>query len=339
MEQQETSTITLPEKGRVMIYACGGAGVSIGQNCLMKYVGQAADAFANVSMSFIDTSYSNFKSDTPRSSCYVIEGVDGSGGLRAANAPEIQRRTKDILQRLRPLDFNIVLSSGGGGSGSVIAPALTEELLKRKLPTVVLLVGGTVTYQRAENTLKTLKSYEMVARNNDMPVCLYYQENSEVTPIKIVNQNITTVISFLAAVFSRRNRRLDLADITNWLNFPTVTSHGPQLAALDFHTNEINEGVSDIISVLTIAEDESFEALPFKCESHYIGYIEKAPVTMSATLPLHCVIRTNSFKQIAGRLNSMVEELRETRDARVTSAFGIIAGDDIESSGGSSLVL
>ena len=96
MEQQQNATITMPEKGRVMIYACGGAGVNIGQSTLMKYVGQAGESFANVSMGFIDTSYSNFKVDTPRSSCYVIENTDGTGGLRSANYPEIQRRTNEL---------------------------------------------------------------------------------------------------------------------------------------------------------------------------------------------------------------------------------------------------
>jgi hypothetical protein len=338
MEQQQNATITMPEKGRVMIYACGGAGVNIGQSTLMKYVGQAGESFANVSMGFIDTSYSNFKADTPRSSCYVIENTDGSGGLRSANYPEIQRRTKDILQRLRPLDFNIVISSGGGGSGSVIAPCIVEELLHRKLPTIVILVGGCDTYKRADNTLKTLQSYELIARNTGIPVCLCYQENSDVTPIKTVNQSISSFVSVLTAVFSRRNRGLDLADVTNWLNFPLVTTHGPQLAAVDFCMSNNIENVDKIINILTLAEDGSFESLPFMSENHYIGYMDKAPVTMAATLPIHCVIRTGAFKEVASRLKSMVEELKEQQNARVAPVNGILDDSGLLG-GGSSIIL
>ena len=94
-------------KGRVMLYSCGGAGLNIGQ-MFEKHRGASDIACAEVEVVYIDTSKSNLRDTIGAKHCYILDGLDGSGKIRAENHVEIGDRILDILQRFQPADLNIV---------------------------------------------------------------------------------------------------------------------------------------------------------------------------------------------------------------------------------------
>ena len=109
------------ERGQIRVYACGGAGSNIAAN-LEKYSVDATDTgehtAANLNITYIDTSRSNLarnRNNVKDEQCYLIEGLDGSGKIRSENYDVIVQHSKNIIQEHKPLDLNIVISSGSGG--------------------------------------------------------------------------------------------------------------------------------------------------------------------------------------------------------------------------------
>jgi cell division GTPase FtsZ len=165
----------------INVYACGGAGINLGSQ-LVKFNNRKDPGFAELKTFFIDTSKSNIQSNIPEDNIYLVDGLDGSGKKRDTNYVALAECSKEILHQFKPADINIVLHSASGGSGSVIAPILVSELLSRKSLTIVILIGSTSSRIEAENTSKTLKSYEMISHKRNMPVIAAYKENSPSKP-------------------------------------------------------------------------------------------------------------------------------------------------------------
>src|ERR1700690_3688627 len=127
------------EQGKVRLYGCGG----LGSNIVKDYIGrQPAPGFATPLTSFIDTSRSNLAGIANQDDIFVLEGTDGSGKVRKENHAQISAAVKQILLKQAPEDFNIVIFSASGGSGSVIGPLLVSELLSRGHAVVVLTAGS-----------------------------------------------------------------------------------------------------------------------------------------------------------------------------------------------------
>lgn len=102
------------QKGKVRLFCCGGGGINIGLR-LEKYRGHQEAGFAQLETVYIDTSRSNLNRSVDQDNCYLIEGLDGSGKIRAENHQEISQRIRDILQTHKPGDVCIVLSTAAGG--------------------------------------------------------------------------------------------------------------------------------------------------------------------------------------------------------------------------------
>lgn len=95
------------------VYCCGGTGSNV--YSLLSRVAKAGEGFANVELVRIDTSKANLGRDLDLSNTYLFKDLDGSGSIRATNATTIAESARDILVKHKPADYNVVLSSGGGG--------------------------------------------------------------------------------------------------------------------------------------------------------------------------------------------------------------------------------
>lgn len=263
--------------GKMMIYCCGGTGINIGKYFTTYREKEGlSSGFAKMQAVFIDTSKSNLSSEINQDELYVLEGLDGSGKIRAENYREISESVHDILMKYPPGDINIVLSSGGGGSGSVIAPALTSELIKREKSTIVAMVSSTDSRIEIENSVKTLKSYEAIAKLRETPVVMLHYQNSSETSRSSVNTELQEDVVRLAALFSRQNKELDSADLRNWLIYTRVSKNEPRLVFLDMKDGQNNRIESNRAHILTVAT-LAYEGMPTNIGSpvdyQCVGYI------------------------------------------------------------------
>lgn len=308
------------EVGTIRLYACGGAGTNIGIQLARKLGEQREVGFGQLDVAILDTSKSNLRDGVPVKDVYLIDGLDGSGQIRRDNHSEIAPRVRDMLQTFKPAGLNIVLSSGGGGSGSVIGPEIVSELLARDQMTVVILIGDKSTGKFTENTLNTLRSYDNISNARAMPVVMAYFELGNGRTRGDIDRDIETLIIRLTALFSRENAELDSRDLFNWLRYDRPTGIKAQLSALsieDADDEEVEE-TGHVFSVATLAAEGGDTSYHRRPEYQCVGFLPSAAkehVTRKA--PVHFVISEGRFHDHADRLSKALREVTAEREARV----------------------
>lgn len=321
-------------KAKITLYACGGAGLNIASH-FENFRGSSETGLATIEPVYIDTSKSNITNKIPEDFTYHVEGLDGSGKVRAENHSQISECVLDILHKHQPTDINIVLSSASGGSGSVIAPSLVSELLHRDVPTIVIIVGSTDSRIELVNTIRTLKSYEAIAQLRKSPVSAMYYENSPVSARKSVDTDIHTAITLLSTLFSGENRELDSSDLKNWLKYNKVTAFDSHLSFIDFYKKKIvlEKGIT-AITVATLAVDDGETSPGTDVEYQCVGYIKKEVLDkIGLDAPIHVAVLDGAITVVHKRLDKTLQSLDEARNARIVKT-SILSEKDVPTSNG-----
>lgn len=206
------------------VYCCGGAGVNIG--FLLRKVNFLNNpGYANMKIIFVDTAIANLRGrNIDGEEVYIIDGRDGSGGMRKENSKPIAACMDDILLRHPAARYNIVISSISGGSGSVIAPNLVSKLLAEDFLAVGIVIGDTSTGIFADNTVKTIQSFSTAVSKfaqKTLPLTVVLNHNTR--PRVSVDNAVLQHVAYYAALFSETLMALDYSDIYNWIHQERVT--------------------------------------------------------------------------------------------------------------------
>lgn len=307
------------ELGRVRLYSCGGAGINIGSKVEQMVRGDD-NVYADLDSIYIDTSKANLHSNIPADRLYLVDGKDGSGGDRAENYEELAPRAREILNTFKPADLNIVLSSGGGGTGPIAAACITSELLAQDALTIAIVVGDDGTKKWTENTLKALQSYENISTKRKKPVVVFYLQNSPDMTRVTVDKRIQELVAALMLLFSRRNRELDGQDLINWVNYQKVTSHTPGLTALTLVSGKTGTDltkIGNLISIATLTTDELDPSLSKRPEVQTIGYVEGLIGGEKLAAPYHYILSDGIFGEVKKGLDKVLAEFIAEAGARL----------------------
>lgn len=319
----------LPQ-GNLRIYGCGGAGINIATR-YEKSADNPEAGFATGHPVYLDTSRSNVTDQLDESRFMILEGLDGSGKVRRENHEAISKSVKSILQQHKPLDFNVVIFSASGGSGSVFGPLVVSELLSRNLPVIAIVIGSSESAITAQNSLNTIKSLEAIAERNKLPVVMYYDHNSPSVKRSEVDRNIATVIGLVSALVSRQNRELDTMDLLNWLHFSKHSSVRARLAVLTTHLN--NEEVADAknpIAIASLYNNPDIDPIEIRPDYHCAGYRIHPSEHFEA---VHFAISVDKVQDVAKELQATVDELDNQRRSRVDHNSLVNNSDDVTDSG------
>lgn len=327
------------QKGRVAIYGCGGAGINTALRLeALAQSGKFEPGESIMVPYYIDTSVSNLSVDVPVERKFLFQDVDdnidGSGSIRRENHGVIAEHTRNILQKLPPQDLNIVVHSGGGGSGSVIGPSLVSELLARDAAVIVIVIGSADTKVRINNTLNTLKSYDGIVKKRERPVIVLYLENSPQTTREKNDQSAMRAIGTLSFFYSRENLELDRRDLYNVLNFQNATTYPPQVAALNMPVGKIGELSDRTIAVATLSVPGVETALPIKVDYQAVGFL---PTTVKDAVKkseqMHLVVTADLLTTVSRDLTSQLAELDKAAASRVNHANILTDKDNTTDSG------
>ena len=314
---------------KMVLYAAGGAASNIAKH-FVKFIDRRDPGFAEIVPYFLDASKSNLSKEIPDEHVYIVDGLDGSGKLRASNYEALTACTEEILYQFKPGDINVVLHSSGGGTGSTLGPILSSELLNRNIPTIVINIGSTASRIEIENTIKTLKSYEVISKKREKPVNMYYRENGDSSTRGTIDFDIQTAVVILAAIFSGSNSELDGADLKNFLDYTRVTSYSAKLALLEFFSKEIsiNKGQS-VVSLVTLVDDKASSDANIPVEYQAVGKLpDQTKELVSVDLPIHATIINGFFNNI---IHTLEEKLKVFDEGRRVVTEKSIVGDDIKS--------
>lgn len=213
-------------------------------------------------------------------------------------------------------------------SGSVAGPTLVSEMLSRKIPTIVVCIGNTSSRIETENTSKTLKGYEVIAKKRDMPVIMAYKENSTDNPRAKVDNDIQTLIVLLTVIFSGDNKELDGSDLRNFLDYTKVTTFNAKLCFFDLFSEKIElSRDQNLVTLVTLVDDETPSEVDVLNEYQAVGYIhDEAKKNMTIPLPIHAAIIDGHFPSVLNKLEGRLNVYKEMEGARVTKT--ILSGNE-----------
>lgn len=319
----------------IRVFACGGAAInaaSVFESCR----GEQEAGACGIEVVYLDTSSANFNAKIPEDARFVVPGdKDGSGGDRRENSALIAQSIDSLLSRFAPGYCNIVLSSGSGGSGSVIAPNLVARLIDREVPVVPMIIGDARQGHWIKNTLATLATYEKISAVKNTALAVGYFENTQNTPPTAVDRMIVDLVVSLGVVYSRQNEGIDTRDLHNFLHFNRMTSYEPHCGLLEWVSGVINEeNGKDIMTAVTVSTDKDDTGLDIVLPYAKQGVLPKAASDEAKSrCPLHLVTRAYPFNDIADRLKGELRRLEEEARARTKTSTVTVGmamdGDDL----------
>ena len=213
--------------GNLVIYCAGGAGTNIGK--------QINDLDCDIN--YIDTSQSNLKG-VKSDNIFVLENIDGAGKDRSKTYDHFKHVAEDILIKFKPsTSLNIVISSLSGGSGSIIAPMITKELIQKGLNTIVIGVDSKHSVKEIDNTIKTLKTYKSISDSTNKSISLFYIENSNRKESDLKAIWFITLLSLL--VNKAHTSEFDTSDLSSFLEVEKVTDNKPNVCIIEINANDV----------------------------------------------------------------------------------------------------
>jgi hypothetical protein len=250
---------------------------------------------------YIDTSVSNLKSlGSPN--IFLVEDMDGAGKNRSVAYENFKDISEDVLVRFKPSEqLNIVVGSLSGGSGSIIAPLLTKELLKKGHNVVVVALDSQTSVIEISNAQKTLKTYKSISETIDKPVSLFYIENT--IRAEADNRALKLISLMSLLVDKQATEEFDNSDLRSFLYFNRVTDNPATVSILQVTPNKDNdvEKGTSVVGSLLITRDRS--------------------VRLSLPIPEYlatCVVTDDSYKSedirldsVLGKLSLVLDELEE----------------------------
>lgn len=311
---------------KLRVYGCGGAGV----NLVSHYFGkETVSGMAELAPALIDTSRSNLMGrKIDEDATYLVDGLDGSGKIRSENYEEINKTIKQILVQIVPGDLNVVVFSTSGGSGSVLGPLIIKALNEKGIPVIAVAIGSDESTIAAENTLKTIKSLELVAKNTNMPVIMSFHKNDLGGKRSDVDRAVWSVISCLSILASGQNAEMDYRDLVHWVQYTKVNGGRAQLATMHVATSaEHMKRITAPLSVASLYGNPDQEHLATSADYQSVGYTDLSATDFDQ---LHFVIGVNDLSRIGQELKSQVNQLLEERGARLEVDSILDSEDDTD---------
>lgn len=297
---------------KIRLFGCGGCGTNI----VNQFAGRSEmNGHATLIPTVIDTSKSNLRGkDIAPENTYLFEGLDGSGKVRKENYQEINRNVKQMLVDLPPEQYNIVVFSASGGSGSVISPLIIQELAKKGKPVIAVVVGSDESIIAANNTLKTLQSLEAISEATEVPIVMSYHHNDDAR--SVIDESIFAVIDAISVLFSGMNNEMDHMDAVHWLNYTKSVGVRPRLSTLLITTSPQSfEDISAPISVASLYVSPDTKRVSTSADYHTEAFSDMAKVAGSDQI--HYAIDLDTLSRIGSAIKATVSDLEEKRSARV----------------------
>lgn len=316
------------------IYGCGGLGLNLASRLESLADSNKGILLDSFDMSYLDTSDSNIgHNKINKDKLYLIENANGSGKNRAENYGPIKEQIKRIVLEHKPQEFNVVIHSLSGGSGSVIAPILVGELMDQDKDVVVVAVGSADSTIEISNAIKTIKSYAGISNLKKKPIAMIYYENGTMGTRSEIDSRIESSVVLLSAFLTNSNHELDFTDIHNFLNYQKVTEHESGLVSAQFFRSKIEPDHNCTpISCVTLAKSGDDTSTGTMVDYQAVGFIneENSATAIMETLPNHFTLVTGCIPKI---LSNLEKKLKDISDIRAASLVKKVVSTDGDSDG------
>lgn len=327
---------------KVNIYACGGTAANIVGMLLADNANIDVPGLAALSVTFVDTSRSNLpigqedKFYHVHDPSVIADGrseTDGSGKDRRFAYELAIKQAPQVVRKHTPTDFNIVVHSGYGGSGSVLGPAILKEILDSKKDVFVIMIGGEGDEAGIVNTQRVLYGYQQLAEKLERSVPVSYLHIDKQNPTSVVYAEAIRIIGYIAALCSGQNHGLDSQDIHNFLNSEIKSKFKPSLMGIIFtegsEDTQLQEGEA-LSGMLSLVEHDDQAEAPLLTPYHAFGKTDAAVFGhLGSSSPIRALAVQNHFVAIDTILRSKAHAHAEAFKSVTTEKLAL-SGDDLQ---------
>jgi hypothetical protein len=322
----------MTDKKHVNIIGCGGTGVNIVDE--LGSVSKASKGMPNVTRIIIDSCIANINSNDTDVQRYIIPGMEGAGSNRGFCFDQAAGHVTAILQKYKPADYNILIFSTSGGTGSVMGPLLVKELLSRGSNVIILVVTSSESSKGVENTINTINTLRKISINVKKPVIATFNHNTSTQSREMINRQIVEQLKCLVLLLSGQTSELDRQDITNWLSYNAILPNiPPQLTELSIaavKTNEVPKFENTVLAVIQLLVSKVSPPLDLKQAYNKTGYLH-ASLVNNAEEPLpncYFVLHIDYITQMVSTFEAMNEKAKQNEAAIMLTSQANLAGLD-----------
>ncbi len=327
MNTQVTQTLTQEPisqepVGKLSVYYCGGTGLNIEAEHRKALANFSRTGMAELLTYKIDTSRSNLAAGA-HDNLYRFKGLDGLGKKRDEDPLGIKKKVPEILAAFEPQETSLIVGGISGGSGSLLLPLMAAELTRQGKNVIVLGVISTDTDTEIENAIDTMGNMEKTAASTGRPVIFKPYVNPANGDQASVDKQIVLDIMMLAMLYSRRNVRMDNADLNNWLNYNRNKSNTAPVKLVSmkiFSEADMGQAKSlqadDItpITAATLAPINTSTRAPWPLCYQATGFVP-AKATNELTGPVHFTVVDGEIAKIDESLHAELNKLQAQKSA------------------------
>jgi hypothetical protein len=235
------------------VYLFGGCGLSLGAACDIEQVGDFS-GFGQPNMIYFDSSKSNLPGG--ENNVTLRSGTDGFGKDREEAKRLLGDSVDPFLRANPPTEFNILVFSLSGGTGSVIGPMVVEAINRLGKSTVSIVVQAADCEKSTSNTLETIRDLNKISNRLKKPVVVSFHDNfGPDCTMETVNKAIHQELRTMMILCSHQNVGLDSSDMEKLLDYTKVVP-GVKHRLVDLLINFGNElEVSGAISAISLLVD------------------------------------------------------------------------------------
>lgn len=227
-------------KQELNFIVCGGAGINIAK--LLK-TGSPSDRVKNATYVALDASGNNRIAEELG---IPLERVpmsgnpqalaQGSGKVKATNYAESQPFVERVMNKYTPGVFNVVVCSGAGGSGSMLATLVARWLKLNGHSCLLAVITDHTTQVEMENSIKTIQSMAIQTQSQFLNAPIPYMEFRNI-PEKTrgqIDKEVINKISLYSLFANKDNEEQDVQDLLNILDYSKYYGVPPALSHVSF---------------------------------------------------------------------------------------------------------
>lgn len=190
------------------IIGAGGAG----KTAALRYA--TSNNHHRIEVTTIDTSGITKQVDGVE--CVRIKNLNGSGKHRKENIGPIMDFVSDYVTKSKFAEINVIIHSFSGGSGSVVGPLLSKEIIRQNKIPIIIGIIDTDSEVDTINAINTLQSIDRIAKekNSYLPVILFDNEHGR----RIVDSGIDKVMDYISNILNKPYIGLDKEDRIKFFN-------------------------------------------------------------------------------------------------------------------------
>lgn len=320
------------KRGNINLIACGGAGTNILAKVTTELSGMGEE-FSSITNHVIDMTDKSIQSYPELLSSFTkvvskrqsVGEYDGTGGecvdpkvVKDMNI-HIREYLDDAKLSLDKGNYNVVLFSGAGGSGSKIGPLVVKALIEKDMTVIPVIVGDSSNLLNLEYTITTLNNIEATGRATNTAIATIYYNNTlngSTTPSTelAINEKIVKMLKVLSLYTSGNVNNIDHQDMVNFFNARNYTKFNvqPGMYSIALGVGELKDK-STIITRTVITDSENNVAIKSPLLHNKTGVANDKVSGMFDKYPMYLRLRngdlSNVVKGLKDNLNAM-EELR-----------------------------